>query len=72
MKNESQIRAKLQELLSVDATIQPPGMTPGGMIFSKAAACKTLLWALGENDTDCWYITARPGPPIDSRVKDRN
>jgi len=72
MKTEQEIRAKLHELLDVDARIQPAGMTPGGMIFSKAAACKTLLWALGENDDDRWYITGKPGPPVDARAKARN
>jgi hypothetical protein len=62
MKTEQEIRAKLSEMLQVDARIQPPGMTPGGMIFAKAAACKALLWALGENEDDRWYITAHPGP----------
>jgi hypothetical protein len=47
-------------------------MTRGGMMFAKAAACKTLLWALGENDDDRWHITAVPGPPVDARAKNRN
>lgn len=72
MKTEAEIREKLAELLATDARVQPPGMTPGGMIFCKAAACKTLLWALGENDDDRWYIRSTPGPPVDRRVKDRN
>jgi hypothetical protein len=42
------------------------------MIFCKTAAAKTLLWALGENDDDGWFITAAPGPAQDVRAKDRN
>lgn len=72
MKTEAEIRAKLAELLAIDARVQPAGMTPGGMIFSKAAACKTLLWALGENDDDRWFITAVPGRPLGLTEKDRN
>ena len=72
MKTEAELRAKLRELLAVDATQQPAGMTPGGLTFSKTAAAKFLLWALGENDDDRWYITARPGPPVDVRAKARN
>ena len=72
MKTESELRAKLAELLAIDGRLQPLGMTPGGMMFTKTAACKTLLWALGENDDDRWYITAKPGPPVDVRAKARN
>ncbi len=72
MKTEIELRNKLDEMLAIDGTVQPAGMTSGGMIFSKAAACKTLLWALGENDDDRWFITAKPGPPLDMRAKDRN
>ena len=72
MKSEQEMRDKLAEMLEVDARVQPPGMTPGGLMFCKAAACKTLLWALGENDDDRWHITAVPGPPIDSRARARN
>lgn len=71
-KTETELRAKLAEVLSVDGRIQPPGMTPGGMTFCKTAAAKTILWALGENDDDRWYITAAPGPAQDLRAKDRN
>lgn len=67
MKPESEIRAKLQELLSLDARCWI-NASP----CSKVAACKALLWALGENDDDRWYITAGPGPAVDRRVKDRN
>jgi hypothetical protein len=72
MKTDIELRAKLDEMLAIDGKVQPAGMTPGGMMFSKAAACKTLLWALGENDDDRWFITAKPGPPVDMRAKDRN
>ena len=72
MKSESEIRGKLAELLAIDGRVQPDGMTRGGMMFAKAAACKTLLWALGENDDDRWHITAVPGPPVDARAKNRN
>ena len=72
MKSEDEIRAKLAEMLAVDGRIQPEGMTPGGMMFAKAAACKTLLWALGENDDDRWYISGKPGPPVDMRARNRN
>jgi hypothetical protein len=71
-KTEIEIRAKLAEVLAIDGRKQPAGMTPGGMMFCKAAAAKTLLWVLGENDNDRWHITAVPGPPIDARAKDRN
>jgi hypothetical protein len=67
MKTEEEIRAKLEEMLSVDCTRASryaPGLTdPAKLIFSKAAACKTLLWVLDENDDDRWHITAVPGPP---------
>lgn len=71
MKTEAELRAKLAEMLAIDGhlTITPSG-TP--MIFAKTAACKTLLWALGENEDDHWYITIQPGPPLDTRVKARN
>ena len=72
MKTEQEIRDKLREMLAVDGRIQPPGMTPGGMIFAKAAACKTLLWTLGENDDDRWFITSKPGRPLLQSEKDRN
>ncbi len=72
MKTEQELRDKLAELLSIDARIQPPNMVPGGMAFSKAAACKALLWALGENDDDRWYITLKPGRPLLISEKDRN
>ena len=72
IKSDSEIRAKLAEVLAIDGRKQPPGMTPGGIMFSKAAAAKILLWALGENDDDHWYITAMPGPPVDQRAKARN
>lgn len=67
MKTPDQIREKLNQMLSLDANKFPPGMT-----HSKVAACKALLWALGENDDDRWYITAAPGPAVDRRAKDRN
>jgi len=59
VKTESELRSKLAEMLALDCTkeIDPR------LMFSKAAACKTLLWALGENDDDHWYIRAKPGPP---------
>lgn len=41
-------------------------------VTCKTAAAKTLLWALGENDDDRWWITAVPGPAQDRRGKDRN
>ena len=66
MKTETELRAKLAEMLAIDAR------NPPNFIFSKAAVCKTLLWALGENDDDRWFIRAPPGPAIDSRAKDRN
>lgn len=68
MKTEAEIRAKLAELLAQDGRNYPDPR----IMYSKAAACKTLLWALGENDDDRWYITAAPGPPVDIRVKARN
>lgn len=59
MKTEQEIRDKLDELLSMDLrTVPDPNL-----IYSKISACKTLLWALGENDDDRWYIQAAPGPP---------
>jgi hypothetical protein len=47
-------------------------MQPHGLMFAKAAACKTLLWALGENDDDRYFITAKPGRPLLQSEKDRN
>ena len=67
LKTEAELRAKLCEGLAVDARNMPPNF-----IFTKAAMCKTLLWALGENDDDRWFIRAKPGPAEDSRGKDRN
>ena len=71
-KTEAELRDKLAEVLATDGRIQPSGMTPGGMMFCKTAAAKALLWALGENDDDRWFITAAPGPAQDRRAKDRN
>lgn len=67
MKPEQELREKLKGMLAMDAREMPPNF-----IYSKAAACKTLLWVLGENDDDRWFIRARPGPPEDVRGKDRN
>ncbi len=67
MKTELELRAKLAETLSLDCRMEPPMM-----IHSKAAACKALLWALGENDDDRWFIRSKPGPPEDVRGKNRN
>ena len=67
LKTEQELRDKLAEMLAMDAKAVAPNF-----IFLKAAACKTLLWALGINDDDRWFITARPGPAVDSRAKDRN
>jgi hypothetical protein len=50
MKTEAEIRAKLAEVLAIDGRVQPKWMAPGGVMFSKAAICSTLLWCLGEND----------------------
>jgi hypothetical protein len=72
MKSEIEIRAKLDEMLAIDGRIQPAGMQPHGLMFAKAAACKTLLWALGENDDDRYFITAKPGRPLLQSEKDRN
>ena len=71
-KTEAELRDKLAEVLATDGRIQPRGMTPGGRIFCKTAAAKTLLWALGENDDDRWFIIAAPGPAQDVRAKDLN
>lgn len=60
MKTEAEIRAKLAEVLALDCRY----VARAQLVFSKAAAAKTLLWALGENDDDRWYITAKPGPPV--------
>jgi hypothetical protein len=67
MKTEAEIREKLATMLEFNGHDYGPNM-----IFSKAAACKTLLWALGENDDDRWFISAAPGPPIDRRLMARN
>jgi hypothetical protein len=61
MKTESELRQMLDRVLSMDCTKETD---PRMMMFTKAAAAKTLLWALGENDDDRWYIQARPGPPV--------
>ena len=60
MKTEQEIRDKLDELLGIDARLLPDPK----LIYSKIAACKVLLWVLGENDDDRWYIQAAPGPPL--------
>ena len=71
-KTESEIRAKLDELLAIDSTHGPDRNWCRATTLSKVAACKALLWALGENDEDRWHITAKPGPPVDARAKARN
>ena len=68
MKSEAEVRAKLEELLGIDASIGQYANEHRASIHSKAAACKSLLWALGENDDDRWYITAQPGPPLSTKV----
>jgi hypothetical protein len=68
VKSDIEIREKLAELLQQDGLKYPDAR----MMFSKAAACKALLWALGENDDDRWHITAAPGPPVDTRARARN
>lgn len=64
MKTERELREKLEQVLAIDGRIQPEGMSPGAMMFTKATAGKLLLWALGENDDNHFYITAEPGPPV--------
>jgi hypothetical protein len=68
MKTEAELRDKLRELLALDATQGQGSNELRATIHSKTAACKTLLWALGENDDDRWYITAHPGPPLSTKV----
>jgi hypothetical protein len=68
MKTEAELRSKLEELLNIDAAAGQDANTYRASIHSKAAACKALLWALGENDDDRWYITAQPGPPLSTKV----
>jgi hypothetical protein len=68
MKTKREVYAKLNEVLSWDARVQPENM-PDSTVFGKVAAAKTLLWVLGQNDDDRWHITAAPGPAIDVRVK---
>ena len=51
MKTKSEIEAKLIEMLQVDGHAVL-GVTGIPIIYSKAAACKTLLWVLGLNDDD--------------------
>lgn len=65
MKTEAELRAKLDEMLAIDAVEDCGPLGPTKMMFSKAAVCKSLLWALGENDDDRWFITSCPGPPVD-------
>jgi hypothetical protein len=68
VKTKQELREKLKALLSMDCRkAHDPRI-----VYSKIAACKTLLWALGENDDDRWFITSMPGPAIDSRAKARN
>lgn len=67
MKTEPELRAKLTEMLALDGRDWPEGM-----VFSKVAACKALLWALGENDDDHWFIAGAPGPAVDRRAMARN
>lgn len=70
MKTELELRAKLAEMLAIDCRAESGPNEYQAVIFSKAAACKTLLWALGENEDDRWFIRAKPGPP--SRQSTRN
>ncbi len=63
MKTEQELRAKLEEQLAIDCTKMEPAPFREKLTFSKVAICKTLLWALGENDDDRWHITSTPGPP---------
>jgi hypothetical protein len=75
VKTESEIRAKLNELLSLDARDGYPDVETGQIterstqhwITTKVSVCIMLLWVLGENDDDRWHITAAPGPPIPRR-----
>jgi hypothetical protein len=66
MKTEAEVRAKLNELLSQDARTYPDPR----LIYSKTATCKILLWALGENEDDRWFIRALPGPPVRTQFDD--
>ncbi len=72
VKTEAEIREKLEEMLAIDSTGRYQDVPGRTNVFSKVAACKALLWALGENDDDRWHITAKPGPPVDVRVRARN
>jgi hypothetical protein len=71
MKTEAEVRKQLAEMLALDARSREHNPHRASM-DSKAAACKTLLWVLGENDDDRWFIRATPGPAVDARGKDRN
>jgi hypothetical protein len=72
MKTELEVRAKLKEMLQFDAIRGINGGPNPAFIGAKVGACKALLWALGENDDDRWHITAAPGEPVDTRVRNRN
>ena len=65
VKTEAELRGMLEQVLSWDGAIVMEGSKTGvPLIYAKAAAAKTLLWALGENDDDQWHITCKPGPPV--------
>lgn len=69
VKTEDEIRQKLAELLALDCTLGPNENVMRASIGAKVAACKTLLWVLGVNEDDHWFITALPGPPLDTRLE---
>ncbi len=69
MKNESEIRKMLEYVLSMDCTKESD---PRMMAYAKASAAKTLLWVLGENDDDRWFIRMRPSPPELMIARNRN
>jgi hypothetical protein len=71
VKSEAEVRVRLAEMLALDARSRDHNPARATM-DQKIAACKTLLWVLGENDDDRWFIRAMPGTPVDARGKDRN
>ena len=66
MKTEIEIRAKLAEMLAIDCW-RGAYDAYRAALHHKVAACKALLWALGEDDDNRWYIRAEPGPPVNAR-----
>lgn len=69
MKTPGEIESKIAEMCAIDATKPPAGVLAPVSIGFKTGAVKALLWALGVNDDDRFYITATPGKPLNTKER---